>query len=390
MKKLVIATGCFTITWLVLTSKLVAQVGVGTSTPTAGTKLEIVGAGTTSATTALRVRNSSSSTPLLMVRDDGNVGIGTITPSAGLEIVTDGSQLNALRVSSSQTYSSTSIPDVGMAFRYKYNTNGDYALGAIISSAKENSINNDQSGSLHFWTNNNIDPIARRMTITSEGNVGIGTTSITTGTRLEVSGNISIKSGADAYVQTTDANNLILRAHQQAGASGKGLRFQYWNGAGWQNALYFDNVTSSGYTNLIMQSAGGNVGIGTITPTYKLDVTGDINASSSVRANGVILTSDARLKNIVQSWNNDDEIDFVQFRWKNGIDNRDHYGYLAQDVQKVLPDAVQTDNEGMMSVNYDEVHSYKLAMQEKRIKELEQTVDELKKVIKRKRVRRKA
>ena len=125
MKKLIRLTGCFAITCLVLTSKLVAQVGVGTSTPTAGTKFEVVGAGTTSATTALRVRNSSSSTPLLMVRDDGNVGIGTVTPSAGLEIVTDGSQLNALRVSSSQTYSSTSIPDVGMAFRYKYNTNGD-------------------------------------------------------------------------------------------------------------------------------------------------------------------------------------------------------------------------------------------------------------------------
>lgn len=301
MKKLIRLTGCFAITCLVLTSKLVAQVGVGTSTPTAGTKFEVVGAGTTSATTALRVRNSSSSTPLLMVRDDGNVGIGTVTPSAGLEIVTDGSQLNALRVSSSQTYSSTSIPDVGMAFRYKYNTNGDYALGAIISSIKENTTNDNQSGSLHFWTNNS-GSIARRMTITSEGNVGVGT----------------------------------------------------------------------------------------ITPTYKLDVTGDINASGSVRANGVILTSDARLKNILQSWNNDDEIDFVQYRWKNGNDNKDHYGYLAQDVQKILPDAVQTDNEGMMSVNYDEVHSYKLAMQEKRIKELEQTVDELKKVIKRKRFRRKA
>jgi uncharacterized coiled-coil protein SlyX len=41
-----------------------------------------------------------------------------------------------------------------------------------------------------------------------------------------------------------------------------------------------------------------------------------------------------------------------------------------------------------MSVNYDDVHSYKRAMQEKRIKELEQMVEELKKMIKRKRTRR--
>ena len=85
MRKFNILNGFLAITCLVLSGKLVAQVGVGTSTPTAGTKFEVVGAGTTSATTALRIRNSSSSTPLLMVRDDGKVGIGTTEPDAGLE-----------------------------------------------------------------------------------------------------------------------------------------------------------------------------------------------------------------------------------------------------------------------------------------------------------------
>jgi len=136
--------------------------------------------------------------------------------------------------------------------------------------------------------------------------------------------------------------------------------------------------------NIVMRTAGverlrivstGLVGIGTATPSYRLDVQGgDINASGSVRAGGVVLTSDARLKDVIQSWDNDDQIDLIQFRWKNNADDREHYGYLAQEVQKVLPDAVHTDSKGTMSVNYDEVQSYKIAMQEHRIKDLEQMV----------------
>ena len=62
------------------------QVNIGSSAPTA--KLQVVGRGTTSATTALLVENSSG-TDLLKVRDDGNVGIGTSSPGAKLDVVGD-------------------------------------------------------------------------------------------------------------------------------------------------------------------------------------------------------------------------------------------------------------------------------------------------------------
>jgi len=309
----------------------------------------------------------------------GKVGIGTGTtaPTAGLEILTDGSLLNALRVSSNQAYNSS--PDVGIGFRFKYNTAGDYTSGAVISGIKENATDGDQSGSLRFMTNS-AGTIAERMRISSSGNMGVGTTS--PGSRFHVKSNGSIM-----RIEGTD--HAYFEIFPQGGSTRYGYIGYPVDGS---NDLFISNENSSG--NLVLSTRNterlrilstGQVGIGRSPSTsYILDLNGDM------RANSTVYTSDARLKTVMNTWSNDDQIDFVQYRWNTAKDNREHYGYLAQDVQKVLPDAVYADGEGMMAVNYDEVHSYKLALQEKRIKELEQTVDELKKIIKRKRSRRKA
>jgi len=49
--------------------------------------------------------------------------------------------------------------------------------------------------------------------------------------------------------------------------------------------------------------------------------------------------------------------------------NAIRYGYSAQQVQSVLPDAVSGDEK--LSVNYMDVHTLKIAALEKRIAELE-------------------
>ena len=310
-----------------------------------------------------------------------NVGIGTTAPSAGLEIVTSGNTLNALRVATNQAYNAN--PDVGIGFRFKYNTAGAYTSGAVISALKENNTDGNESGNLRFLTNN-AGTIAERMRITSGGNVGIGTN--LPQVSLDVVGTGQFVNNSDNTVLISKSSNTGGTIFDLENTSSGGRKWRFYstgsgNGEGAGNLLFHNS------SNVCMiLSGGGNVGIGTSSPGYKLDVQGGgINASG-----GFTTSSDARLKTVLQSWTNSDQIDFIQYRWKNESDNREHYGYLAQDVQKVLPDAVHIDNEGLMSVNYDEVHSYKLAMQEQRIKELEQTVDELKKMIKRKRPRRKA
>lgn len=231
-------------------------------------------------------------------------------------------------------------------------------------------------------------------------NVGIGTSTPTSRLNL-VGGGIKIHNGFSngaARPALTGANigNFEIRGvgsitgtTQEDGGDDGFLRLSAGGGT---NSITQSSIDLSGFSpsnadmdkTIVMRTGGaerlrinnlGRVGIGTANPSYLLDVQGgDINASGSVRAGGVVLTSDARLKDVIQSWDNDDKIDLVQFRWKNNTDDREHYGYLAQEVQKVLPDAVHTDSKGTMSVNYDEVQSYKIAMQEHRIRDLEQMV----------------
>ena len=93
------------------------------------------------------------------------VGIGTATPTAGLEVITDGSSLNALRLSSSRAYNLST--ETAIVFRYLENTT-DYVSGALLVAAKDNTTINNESGNLQFYTNN-AGSVGERMRITSDG-----------------------------------------------------------------------------------------------------------------------------------------------------------------------------------------------------------------------------
>lgn len=103
--------------------------------------------------------------------------------------------------------------------------------------------------------------------------------------------------------------------------------------------------------------------------------------SSSVTASGGFFNSDVRLKDIFSYSSDLFNLKSTAFTWKKGSKREDgnkiHYGYVAQEVEKYLPDAVTVGEDGYKSVNYAEVHTVKIQQLEDKIKKLEVLITKL-------------
>ena len=89
--------------------------------------------------------------------------------------------------------------------------------------------------------------------------------------------------------------------------------------------------------------------------------TGEATFTSTVTASAGFFNSDMRLKDLTDYDYNVSDIKPISYFWKDGRDNKKHVGYSAQEVQKVMPDAVNEGTDGMLSVNYVEVLVAKIA-----------------------------
>jgi hypothetical protein len=126
-----------------------------------------------------------------------------------------------------------------------------------------------------------------------------------------------------------------------------------------------------------------------MTPTYKLDVSGDLRISGTpYRASGDIawqVPSDIRLKNITGTFNyglsDINKLNVVKFKYKEGnalgiLTDKEYSGLIAQEVQKVIPEAV-SENQGYLTLNSTPIIWTMLNS----IKELSAKVDEQKTTI---------
>ena len=112
------------------------------------------------------------------------------------------------------------------------------------------------------------------------------------------------------------------------------------------------------YTNhdeRIRISLNGAVGIGTTSSSEKLEVNGNIKATS------FIATSDARHKENICDLENSLEkicsIRGVNFNFKDD-ENQKHAGILAQEVDSIIPEAINKKDDEKWSANYNTFVGY--------------------------------
>jgi hypothetical protein len=142
------------------------------------------------------------------------------------------------------------------------------ARGAFQIRAAENFTNTAQGTYMSFWTTPKLSTtLTERMRIDNAGMVGIGTTTPTA--TLQVVGKTAFSYDA-TYTDSTSGSMFIQNATTPAKEIVMGYDTQAGIDAGFIQSLH----AGTGLKNLLINPRGGNVGIGTTTPTNPLQVMG--------------------------------------------------------------------------------------------------------------------
>ena len=211
-------------------------------------------------------------------------------------------------------YATSPLAKLAVSGKLYVRGDGDQGSGNTFTPTIDLSVDDSDTGlevpsdgNLALYTNN-----VERMRLTSAGSVGIGTT----------------------------APNSLFHV----------------NGPSTNDVM---RVQLDGNTKFFMANTGKIAVAGFFDPFYDLDVSGSVAATSFPN------TSDRRWKKNIKSYN--DGLDKVlalrgvTFDWrtkefpKQGFEEQGQIGFIAQEVEKVLPDLVTTNNEGYKSVKYSNI-----------------------------------
>jgi len=279
--------------------------------------------------------------PVLGMRiKNGRVGIGRTDPQANLDVV---GTTRVTRAGDTSTYLSTTVGDISVIF---------------------NGYDPDGYMDYHFQSNGNEIVTFKGST----GNVGIGINSPSE--KLQVAGNTYITGFFRSAVSI------------QAGYIGN------WPGSNWWG---IGSPGSAGHVKLdTCDATGAFLGTG-----LTLDVIGNITATGEVTA---FTSSDLRLKKNIHQFSATailDRLNPVIYNWNDTAknlnstkDDRLNYGLVAQELEEILPELVHPIYDKYKSIDYIQLipialqatkeTNNKVAFLEKKVKELEREIKQLK------------
>jgi len=193
-----------------------------------------------------------------------------------------------------------------------------------------------------------VAKVTDAVSVSGDGNVGIGTN--TPRTKLEIAQKHALRIGG-AYLSSGDGNLAHLATNEWFNghswqASGDGALIQIYD----KNINFYSHSKGS-HTRLMTIKGDGKVGIGTGgNPQYELHVVGKIQGE-------LVTSSDQRHKQNISPLENTlpklAQLRGVSFEWKDKTqDVETQIGLIAQEVEKVLPELVSTDDEGYKSIAY--------------------------------------
>jgi hypothetical protein len=300
----------------------------------------------------------------------GNLGIGTITPTSKLSV--DGITGNGgeAHLKLNETRAGYTGFANHKAIAFGFNDDLPVVIGAqyqstsgVLDNLEYFYINVDSTQVLPNSSNPASTP---DFVITPTGNVGIGT--ITPSKKLEIK-------GIDGGV--SDGMGLAIENTQPLGNRYNILSVGDGSVHGQGNLAFVGGLSTSAK---IVITPNGNIGIGTTAPTQLLTVANGTSVGTYTTA-GWVHTSDARLKTnvtpITSSLDKVMQIQGVNFDWKEAPEEQRQIGFLAQDLQKILPEAVVVDSEGAYGVAYGNLTPLLVEA----VKELKAENDELKSLL---------
>lgn len=299
----------------------------------------------------------------MVIKKDGLVGIGTDSPTQLLDVEGD----ITLPAGSSYAFDESGVEKAGVGYNGTNMFVVNVETGGAVTVGAESHV---------VMSTNGVE----KMRVALNGNVGIGTTSPTE--KLQVNGGIRIGAATG-----NGAGTIRYTGSDFEGRVGSNWESLTGGGSG--------SVWTVSGANTFFNS--GNVGIGTNSPAHKLQVNGDIGMTGEI-----IGVSDLRTKKSIQDMTEANSIisqlrpvsyefsseDFENLELPNGT----QYGFIAQEVESVLPNlvshstttemkGVQTELKGINYIQMIPVLTKALQEQQSLINNQQAQIDELKSLV---------